>query len=68
MLLPNFAFNVIDTGNWKNNNKSNISMMFKYILFDDFESMLLQKLEWMNEMFVYLSLVKKYYNEKTIEW
>ena len=45
MLLPNFAFNVIYTGNKKNSNKNNILMMFKQVLFDDFESMLLQKLE-----------------------
>ena len=41
MLLPNFAFNVIYT----ENKKIIISMMFKQVLFDDFELMLLQKLK-----------------------
>ena len=45
MLLPNLAFDVIYT------EKNNISMMFKYLLFDDFGSMLLQKLELMRDFF-----------------
>ena len=43
MLLPNFAFDVF-IQEIKNSNKNNISMMFKQVFFDDFESMLLQKL------------------------
>ena len=48
MLLPNFSYDVIYTGNLKNSNKNNILMMFKQVLFDDFESMLLQKLNRIN--------------------
>ena len=45
MLLPNFAFDVVYTG------KKIISMMFKLVLFNDFESMLLQKLfKFMNDI------------------
>ena len=45
MFIPNFAFDVIYTGNKKKCNKNNISLMFKKVLFNDFESMLLQKLK-----------------------
>ena len=44
ILLSNFAFDVIYTGNLKNSNQNNSLKMFKQVLFNDFELMLLQKL------------------------
>ena len=41
MLLPNFTLDVIYTGN-KKNHKNSILLMFKQVLFNDFESMLQQ--------------------------
>ena len=53
MKLPNFTFDVICTGNKRNSNKKNFSMIFKYVLFNDFESMLLLKLKIMCELIVF---------------
>ena len=50
MLIPNYAFDIIYTGKLKIYNENNILMMFKQVLFDDFDSMLPSSLYKNQEM------------------